>query len=156
MCPPCVIWTTHNAVMCVLHAIQKLFVHTCVSTGVWRLCVFDRFSVLWGSEVFMSEIYSEVFLWFCIFVLAVDAGVFSLKYMIFFLLFWSEEWCCCEVWFCFCLWGPHWLPSVCVASFSSVKCFPLCPLCGPKVHRNPTQHCHVKFSKFLKPWLFQF
>lgn len=35
----------------------------------------------------MSEIYSEVFLWFCIFVLAVDAGVFSLKYMIFY--------CCC-------------------------------------------------------------
>lgn len=82
MCPPCVIWTTHNAVMCVLHAIQKLFVQTCVSTGVWRLCVFDRFSVLWGSDVkfFMSEISSEVFLWFCIFVLAVDAGVSSQIY----------------------------------------------------------------------------
>lgn len=51
MCPPCVIWTTHNAVMCVLHVIQKLFVQTCVSTGVWRLCVSDRFSVLWGSGV---------------------------------------------------------------------------------------------------------
>lgn len=34
MCPPCVISKTHNAVMCVLHAVQKLSVRTCVSTGV--------------------------------------------------------------------------------------------------------------------------
>lgn len=99
MCPPCVNWTTHNAVMCVLHVIQKLFVQTCVSTGVWRLCVFDRFSVLWGSDVrFLCDKDAEVLLWFSIFVLTVEAGVLGqINRILFLLLFWSEEWCYCEV-----------------------------------------------------------
>lgn len=130
MCPPCVIWMTHNAVMCVLHAIQKLFVQTCVSTSVWQLCVFDtKFSVRQWRQVFMSEVNSEVFLWFHIFVLAVDAGVLSQIYDFFFLLlFWSEELCCCEVWFCFCLWGPHWPLVLCCQLFF---CFFYCKVSPP-------------------------
>lgn len=48
--------------MCVLHAIQRLFVQTCACTGVRRLCVFDWSSALSGSDVnfLMSEKHSEV------------------------------------------------------------------------------------------------
>lgn len=83
MCPPCVIWTTHHAVVCVLHAIKKQFVQTCVSAGVWRLCVWQILSsVRQWHHVFMSEVHSEVLLWFfCIFVLAVDADKSSAGYI---------------------------------------------------------------------------
>lgn len=78
MCPPCVIWTTHHAVVCVLHAIQKLFVQTCVSTGVWRLCVWQILSsVRQWRHVFMSEIHSEVLLWFLYFCLGCRRGPVS-------------------------------------------------------------------------------
>lgn len=164
MCPPCVVWTTHNAVMCVLHVIQKLFVQTCVSAGVWWLCVCDRFSV---SFFFMSEGYSEVSpLWFHIFVLAVDAGVLRQINIIFLIFrsFWSEEWRWCEVWVCICLCRSTLPPPLrlllCCQVFSTVQSPPSCPLCSPKVQRNPNQHCRVKkkkiFWRFLKLWMFQF
>lgn len=48
--------------MCVLHAIQRLFVQTCACTGVRQLCVFDWSSALSGSDVnfLMPEKHSEV------------------------------------------------------------------------------------------------
>lgn len=151
MCPPCVIWTTHIAVMCVLHVIQNLSVQTCVSAGVWELCVFDRFSVLWGSELFFfvfflhqSDMKKSPFGFdFCVgcrrrspvldkyhfFVVVLEWGV---------KLLWRRSAFVFEV-------QSGSLVSFCVVSFSSAEIL-LCPLCGPKVLRNPTQCCHFKFS----------
>lgn len=156
MCPPCVIRTTHNAVTYVLHVIQKLFVQTCVSTGVWRLCVFDRVffceavtsSFLCPTRYFRSL--SLVFLFLCCYKgrsLVPEKYDLSIGFLSLLFLLWREEWCCCESGSAFVFEVHTGSPvSPCVVSFSNVEFYPLCPLCGPKVHRNPTQHCRVKWK----------
>lgn len=54
--------------------------------------------------------------------------------------------------FCFCLWGPHWLPCLRVSLiFSTVELFtPLCPPCGPRVPSwDPSQHRCVEIDFFF-------
>lgn len=156
MCPPCVIWTTHNAVMCVLHVIQKTI---CTDLCLYRLCVSDRFSVPWGSDIKflrMKDTRKSPF-GFVIFVLAVEVGVLFQINMIFFCcLFWSEEWCCCEVCRLMSLRSTLAPLSPSVLSVFPVWSFSPCVLCvAPKCTENPTQHCHVKFfRRFLKLWMF--
>lgn len=57
--------------------------------------------------------------------------------------------------FCFCLWGPHWLPCLRVSLiFSTVELFtPLCPPCGPRVPSwDPSQHRCVEIDFFFLFW----
>lgn len=111
MCPPCVIWTTHNAVMCVLHVIQKTI---CTDLCLYRLCVSDRFSVPWGSDIKflrMKDTRKSPF-GFVIFVLAVEVGVLFQINMIFLFVCFGVRSDAVVKCVGLCLWGPHLLPCL--------------------------------------------
>lgn len=147
MCPPCVIWTTHNAVCASCHSetiCTDLCFHRCVTAlCVWQILRSFCEAVTWSLYVLTDTQKSPFdFSIFC--VGCRSRSLVPDKHDYF--LFWREEWCCREVGLLLSLRSTPAPPCLLVLSslFLMWRFYLLCPLCGPKVHRNPTQHCHVK------------